>query len=884
MRTNRGAGRGDPVSDDRLVPFGSAGRRPAADDLAAGPDADPESVARAILLDQLTGRARPAQRAGATLRQRRVPDEVARRLLDRFVDVGLIDDGAFARAGSSPASRRGVGQAGAGQRAAAQGRRRRGRRRGGRRDRSGRRGGVRPRTGPQEAAARCGCRPDHLATRRLVGMLARKGYPPGVAFSVVKDELGRSTGTRSSDAGPRGAWGVDVEPLGRVDHDGAIERQPLHRRAPSPPGPVDLRDSTDRRARRATTATRATARPRSGRSARSSPTCRSGCSPAGHAGSRRRCCSCCRAWTPRARAARCGTPSAWSTRRACGSPRSRRRPRRSSPTTSCGGSARPSPGRGQIGVFDRSHYEDVLIVRVRDLAPSRARSTPLRRDQRLRGRAVRAGTTLVKCMLHISPHEQRARLLARLDDPTKHWKFNPGDIAERAPVGRLPRGVRDRLERTNTERRRGTSSRRTGSGTATSPSGACSSRPSPAGPAVATGGLRRRGRAATSCSRRRSHLTMPDRSRSSVASPRCARAAAARHRRGRRPRHLRVKFRGAGQGVRVLVAEVIVGGLAQRTRSGTRGWWCWTATPRSRGTRPTRRCRTCSTPAPGPNLGVDFLPGPSATPTRPTARGPGRRRGCSGSTPSPPTSTGAGATPTCCAGTATCGDRPRRGSVLPPCLGGGITGPGRAAQPWDATDHVLRPARRWSPSTPWPGPGSVARRSPRLLADVPTPGWSRCRGRLAGALRAAYVDFLDARLATRQWLPLERRHDAGPPLPVRRAALRAARRPRGVRQRRRGGLLPGAPTSSRPPGTSTATAARPRPAASTSTRCARRWRSSTASAPATARGQAGAPADRHPVRVRLGAAQHRRPARTGHGGVTDDPARQLELLLDRLVG
>jgi polyphosphate kinase 2 (PPK2 family) len=83
-------------------------------------------------------------------------------------------------------------------------------------------------------------------------------------------------------------------------------------------------------------------------------------------------------------------------------------------------------------VFDRSHYEDVLIARVRSLVPEqiwRARYAEIVEFER---RVAAAGTTIVKCMLHISYDEQRERLLARLDDPSKRWKFNEGDLEERA--------------------------------------------------------------------------------------------------------------------------------------------------------------------------------------------------------------------------------------------------------------------------------------------------------------------------------------------------------------------------------------------------------------------------------------------------------------------
>ena len=90
------------------------------------------------------------------------------------------------------------------------------------------------------------------------------------------------------------------------------------------------------------------------------------------------------------------------------------------------------PPAGYIGVFNRSQYEDVLVVRVHDLVP------PEQWEQRYdlinawEAKHVAAGVTFLKVYLHISYEEQRERLLARLDDPSKHWKVNPGDIDERA--------------------------------------------------------------------------------------------------------------------------------------------------------------------------------------------------------------------------------------------------------------------------------------------------------------------------------------------------------------------------------------------------------------------------------------------------------------------
>ncbi|GAA3142676.1 polyphosphate kinase 2 family protein [Streptomyces rameus] len=93
---------------------------------------------------------------------------------------------------------------------------------------------------------------------------------------------------------------------------------------------------------------------------------------------------------------------------------------------------RALPGPGEIGVFDRSHYEDVLISRVRHLAPPAAIGSRYGLINDFERELAEKGVTLVKCFLHLSYEEQRRRLLRRLDRPDKHWKFDPADIDERA--------------------------------------------------------------------------------------------------------------------------------------------------------------------------------------------------------------------------------------------------------------------------------------------------------------------------------------------------------------------------------------------------------------------------------------------------------------------
>jgi regulatory protein len=157
---------------------------------ALGPEADHEAVARKILLDALTGAARSRKELADKLAKKDVPPEIARRILDRFTEVGLIDDAAFAR--QWIASRQpGKGLA---SRALAQELRRKGID-----DEVAREAldEIDP-DDEREVARRLVRRklrsmrglPPEVATRRLVGMLARKGHGPGVAFAVVREELG----------------------------------------------------------------------------------------------------------------------------------------------------------------------------------------------------------------------------------------------------------------------------------------------------------------------------------------------------------------------------------------------------------------------------------------------------------------------------------------------------------------------------------------------------------------------------------------------------------------------------------------------------------------------------------------------------------------------
>lgn len=90
------------------------------------------------------------------------------------------------------------------------------------------------------------------------------------------------------------------------------------------------------------------------------------------------------------------------------------------------------PLPGELGIFDRSHYEDVLVARVRNLVPRAMAESRYERINRFERSLADDGVTLVKCFLHISYDEQRRRLLRRLDKPEKRWKFAPSDIDDRA--------------------------------------------------------------------------------------------------------------------------------------------------------------------------------------------------------------------------------------------------------------------------------------------------------------------------------------------------------------------------------------------------------------------------------------------------------------------
>lgn len=108
------------------------------------------------------------------------------------------------------------------------------------------------------------------------------------------------------------------------------------------------------------------------------------------------------------------------------------------------------PTVGMIGVFDRSHYEDVLIARVRSLVKAAEIERRYGAINDFEKALVDDDVTVIKCVLHISKQEQKSRLRARLDNPDKHWKFNPGDIDERAKWDSYQQAYERALERCNT--------------------------------------------------------------------------------------------------------------------------------------------------------------------------------------------------------------------------------------------------------------------------------------------------------------------------------------------------------------------------------------------------------------------------------------------------
>lgn len=109
------------------------------------------------------------------------------------------------------------------------------------------------------------------------------------------------------------------------------------------------------------------------------------------------------------------------------------------------------PPKRMIGIFNRSHYEDVLVVRVHNLVPKEVWSRRYEQINQFEKHLAENGVTILKFFLHISKEEQKRRLQARLDDPTKHWKFAVGDLKERALWEEYMAAYEDAINLTSTE-------------------------------------------------------------------------------------------------------------------------------------------------------------------------------------------------------------------------------------------------------------------------------------------------------------------------------------------------------------------------------------------------------------------------------------------------
>jgi len=113
---------------------------------------------------------------------------------------------------------------------------------------------------------------------------------------------------------------------------------------------------------------------------------------------------------------------------------------------------RVTPAKGQVTIFNRSHYEDVLVVRVHDLVPKKVWSKRYDEINAFEQYLVENGTHVVKFFLHIDAAEQLARFKQRLDDPARHWKISESDYSERALWDQYQAAFEDALEKCSTER------------------------------------------------------------------------------------------------------------------------------------------------------------------------------------------------------------------------------------------------------------------------------------------------------------------------------------------------------------------------------------------------------------------------------------------------
>lgn len=109
------------------------------------------------------------------------------------------------------------------------------------------------------------------------------------------------------------------------------------------------------------------------------------------------------------------------------------------------------PHRGQLVIFNRSHYEDIIAVRVKKLFPDEVWQRRQQHVVDFERMLAEEGTTIVKIFLHISKDEQKERLEARLENPRKHWKFNPDDLADRARWDEFMKAYEDVIGKTSTD-------------------------------------------------------------------------------------------------------------------------------------------------------------------------------------------------------------------------------------------------------------------------------------------------------------------------------------------------------------------------------------------------------------------------------------------------
>ncbi|WP_296654812.1 PPK2 family polyphosphate kinase [Paraburkholderia sp.] len=112
---------------------------------------------------------------------------------------------------------------------------------------------------------------------------------------------------------------------------------------------------------------------------------------------------------------------------------------------------RQAPAAGELTIFNRSHYEDVLVPRVTGQIDATEWERRYRQIREFEAMLTETGTTIIKCLLHISKDEQKARIQARIDDPTKHWKFDLSDLEARKRWDAYQAAYRDALAATSTE-------------------------------------------------------------------------------------------------------------------------------------------------------------------------------------------------------------------------------------------------------------------------------------------------------------------------------------------------------------------------------------------------------------------------------------------------